>query len=293
MEVTSNASLPNKKYRLESGRKIVDFESAVKQLGSERRAAKHTGIPRSTYHHLHDREKRFDMSEVTLQFFRTSDGVHFLHRLTLSIEFVISHICGSGIGAIQKVYELSQLDKIIATSDGSLCDRLQRLEDNIVEFGEIQFDHLSKQYFGQFLGESSLNHEQFLRRFCRPKRNHHGRFGRLLMESVVKSILSSMSSVNRPQMLFMLALFSVLGVFQGKATFRNMSRYSEYCERSFSRWYRRSFEYAHFNRELLRHELQEKAERIGAIDASFMKKSGKHTEGMGWFYHSCSEKPGL
>ena len=144
MEFTSNASLPNKKYRLEFGRKIVDFESAVKQLGSERSAAKHTGIPRSTYQHLHDREKRFDMSEVTLQFFRTSDGVHFLHRLTLSIEFVISHICGSGIGAIQKVYELSQLDKIIATSDGSLCDRLQRLEDSIVEFGEIQFDHLSK-----------------------------------------------------------------------------------------------------------------------------------------------------
>jgi hypothetical protein len=110
------------------------------------------------------------------------------------------------------------------------------------------------------------------------------------MEGLVKSILSSMSSVNRPQMLFMMALFSVLGIFQGKATFRNMSRYSDYCEKTFSRWYRRSFEYAHFNKELLRHELQEKSERIGAIDASFMKKSGKHTEGLGWFYHSCSEK---
>jgi len=144
MDVTSNASLPNKKYRLESGRKIVEFESAVKLFGSQRRAAKHTGIPRSTYHHLHDREKRFDMSEVTLQFFRTPDGIHFLHRLTLSIEFVISHICGSGIGAIQKLYELCQLDKIIAASDGSLCDRLQRLEGSIMEFGEIQFEQLSK-----------------------------------------------------------------------------------------------------------------------------------------------------
>jgi len=144
MDVTSNASLPNKKYRLESGRKIVDFESAVKLYGSQRRAAEHTGIPRSTYHHLHDREKKFDMSEVTLQFFRTPDGIHFLHRLTLSIEFVISHICGSGVGAIQKLYELSQLDKIIAASDGSLCDRLQRLESSVMEFGEIQFEQLSK-----------------------------------------------------------------------------------------------------------------------------------------------------
>ncbi len=110
------------------------------------------------------------------------------------------------------------------------------------------------------------------------------------MEGVVKSILCSMSSVNRPQMLFMLALFGVLGVFQGKATFRNMSRYSEYCEKSFSRWYRMPFQYAQFNSKLLRHELQKGAERIGAADASFMNKSGKRTEGLGWFYHSCSDK---
>ena len=144
MEVKSKANLPNKKYRLACGQKIIDFEAATQQLGSQRKAADSTGIPRSTYQHLHDREQRFEMSEVTLQFFRTADGIHFLHRLTLSIELVISHICGSGIGAIQWVYELSQLDKIIASSDGSVCERLQLLESGIIEFGVTRFEQLSK-----------------------------------------------------------------------------------------------------------------------------------------------------
>ena len=122
MEVKSKANLPNKKYRLACGQKIIDFEAATQQLGSQRKAADSTGILRSTYQHLHDREQRFEMSEVTLQFFRTTDGIHFLHRLTLSIELVISHICGSGIGAIQWVYELSQLDKIIASPNFSPKD---------------------------------------------------------------------------------------------------------------------------------------------------------------------------
>ena len=96
MEVAPKASLPNKKYRLECGQKIIDFQVAAQQLGSRRKAADSTGIPRSTYQHLHDREQKFEMNEVTLQFFRTADGIHFLHRLTLSIELVISHLCGSG-----------------------------------------------------------------------------------------------------------------------------------------------------------------------------------------------------
>ena len=144
MEALPKASLPNKKYRLDCGQKIIDFEAAAQQLGSWRKAADSTGIPRSTYQHLYNREQRFEMSEVTLQFFRSTDGIHFLHRLTLSIELVISHLCGSGIGAIQWVYELSQLDKLIANSDGSVCERLQVLESSIIGFGVTQFEQLSK-----------------------------------------------------------------------------------------------------------------------------------------------------
>jgi hypothetical protein len=110
------------------------------------------------------------------------------------------------------------------------------------------------------------------------------------MEEVVKSVLRSMSSVKQPQAKFIGSLFWVLMVFQGKANFRNMSRYCDMHEKRFARWYRKTFDFAAFNRALLRHELPAGSECIAAIDASFMRKSGKKTEGLNWFYHSQSDK---
>ena len=81
-----------------------------------------------------------------------------------------------------------------------------------------------------------------------------------------------MFSVKKPQMLFVTALFSVLMVFQGKATFRNLSRYCGMHEKRFSRWSRSHFDFALFNTTLIKHEFHENVERIAAIDASFMKK---------------------
>ncbi len=105
------------------------------------------------------------------------------------------------------------------------------------------------------------------------------------MEGVVKAVFISMSSVKKSQRLFMMSLFVVLVTFQGKATFRNLSRYCNMHEKRFSRWYRRRFDFAQFNTRLIKHEFPEDAERIAAIDASFMKKSGQQTEGLAWFYH--------
>ena len=104
------------------------------------------------------------------------------------------------------------------------------------------------------------------------------------MEDTVHSILQRMSRVNRPQIKFLLILLSTLCVLHGKATFRNLSRYSILCEKTYSRWFRRSFDFAMLNSELLCQEIPAESEKIAAIDASFMTKSGKRTEGLGWFY---------
>ncbi len=64
----------------------------------------------------------------------------------------------------------------------------------------------------------------------------------------------------------MMNLFSVLVVFQEKATFRNLSRYYEMHEKRFSRGYRRRFDFALLNLCLVDHELEKGAERIAAID---------------------------
>ena len=96
------------------------------------------------------------------------------------------------------------------------------------------------------------------------------------MEETVETILKSMSNVKKPQITFMLSLFSVLVVFQGKATFTNLSRYSAMNEKRFRRWSQRVFDSCECNMKLITHTLPEKEERIAAVDASFMSVNAKN-----------------
>ena len=105
------------------------------------------------------------------------------------------------------------------------------------------------------------------------------------MEEIVKTVLASMSSVHRPQVKFVLVLLMALVSFRGKATFRNLSRYSSLCEKTYSRWYRRMFQFDEFNEIALKRYLSGSRDLIGIIDASFVPKSGNCTEGLGWFYN--------
>lgn len=97
-----------------------------------------------------------------------------------------------------------------------------------------------------------------------------------------------MSMVKKPQKTFIALLLSALVVFQGKATFRNLSRYSSMSEKRFSRWYGRSFDFFTFNCLMLSDLLSKSNELIAALDASFMTKSGKLTEGLGIFWRGCT-----
>ena len=111
------------------------------------------------------------------------------------------------------------------------------------------------------------------------------------MEDIVDTVLHSMSNINKPQRFFMAALLNVLMVFQGKANFRNMSRYSPLSEKRLSRWYGRAFELTQFNTTWLSHTLLDEQGCIAAIDASFMSKAGKQTDGLGWFYNGSMSQP--
>lgn len=106
------------------------------------------------------------------------------------------------------------------------------------------------------------------------------------MAELLESILRSMSSVNKAQKQFIIILLNTLMSFRGKATFRNLSRYCSMHEKTFSRWFREYFNFQRFNFELLHQALPESSPKIAAIDASFMKKSGKKTDGIGDFYSS-------
>ncbi len=104
------------------------------------------------------------------------------------------------------------------------------------------------------------------------------------MEEAFNAVCRTMSRVSRPQMKFLWILLSTLMVFQGKATFRNLSRYSDLHEKTYSRWYRREFDFVMLNCELMKRAFSKQySEQIAVIDASFMRKSGQRTEGLGFF----------
>ena len=101
--------------------------------------------------------------------------------------------------------------------------------------------------------------------------------------------MQKMTNVNKPQQKFLAQLFTALATFVGKATYRNLNRYSNLNEKAISRWFRRVFDFLQFN-NLLLHQLITSKDKISAIDASYMKKSGKKTNGLGMFWNGQSGK---
>ena len=71
------------------------------------------------------------------------------------------------------------------------------------------------------------------------------------MEEIIISIIQGMPNVNKPQQKFMTQLFTALATFVGKATYRNLNRYSDLNEKTISRWFRRIFDFLRFNNLLL------------------------------------------
>ena len=109
------------------------------------------------------------------------------------------------------------------------------------------------------------------------------------MEEIIYSVMQKMTNVNKPQQKFMTQLFTALATFVGKATYRNLNRYSNLNEKAISRWFRKVFDFLKFNNLLLQQLITSK-EKISAIDASYMKKSGKKTNGLGMFWNGQSGK---
>jgi hypothetical protein len=91
-----------------------------------------------------------------------------------------------------------------------------------------------------------------------------------------------MSSVAKPQRKFMFILLTALTYLPGRVNFRNLGRYIPLSEKTFSRWFRRPFNFVAFNLLSL-NALLDNDEWVAAIDASFSPKSGRRSYGLDWF----------
>jgi hypothetical protein len=64
----------------------------------------------------------------------------------------------------------------------------------------------------------------------------------------LQRVLPTLRQTKKPQQKFVAHLLGLLLMFSGHATFRNLSRYSAYHERTFSRWYARDFDFVSLNK---------------------------------------------
>jgi hypothetical protein len=88
----------------------------------------------------------------------------------------------------------------------------------------------------------------------------------------------------------MLTLLPTILLMCGKVNFMNMSRYSDLSERTYRRQYAASFPYMALNRQLIELAIPATVAQIGVMDCSFIRKSGKGTVGLDWFYNGSASR---
>ncbi len=99
-----------------------------------------------------------------------------------------------------------------------------------------------------------------------------------------------MPEVRQPRRKFLATVFATILTLRGRVTFRNLSRYCDYSERTISRQFRVSFDWPDFHQRVMNAALDPRSDLLSAQDASFMLKSGKQTFGLGHFFNGCANR---
>jgi hypothetical protein len=85
-------------------------------------------------------------------------------------------------------------------------------------------------------------------------------------------------------------LFVTILVLRGRVTFRNLSRYCDYAERTMARQFREPLDWPDFPQRVLLTALDPPSALVSAHDASCIPKSGKQTFGLGPFFNGCASR---
>ena len=113
---------------------------------------------------------------------------------------------------------------------------------------------------------------------------------RIKAMKLVEMILSEMSSVSKPQKKFFMILMKTMVSVYGKINFRSLSRYSGVAEKTFRRWFKKTFDFSEFNSKAIDKVISSDSGVIAAFDQSFEGKSGKNTWGKDYFWNGCASK---
>ena len=107
---------------------------------------------------------------------------------------------------------------------------------------------------------------------------------------IAEGILMQMKGIRKSQRKFMMVLFNTILSMSGRVNFANLSRYSAYNEKSYSRNFQALFDFVKFNALTIEQVYDPSHEYILASDASFIPKSGKTTYGLGKFWNGVQSR---
>jgi hypothetical protein len=102
---------------------------------------------------------------------------------------------------------------------------------------------------------------------------------------LLQSVLSGLKQTKKPQRKFITHLLGLMLMLPGHATFRNMSRYSPYHEKTFARQYDTNFDWVALNKGAITRVVPSEHDQALVMDASFVSKSGKQTYGLDRFWN--------
>ncbi|MEW6734712.1 MAG: transposase [Acidobacteriota bacterium] len=108
---------------------------------------------------------------------------------------------------------------------------------------------------------------------------------------IANEILEKRSNVSKPQKKFLVVLFTTILLIKGKVNYFNLSRYSRLSEKTYRRQLQQQFPFVLLNKQAISQVVPVRATQIFGQDASFIKKSGKLTYGIDWFFNGCASRP--
>lgn len=100
----------------------------------------------------------------------------------------------------------------------------------------------------------------------------------------ISDIISTIPNTSKPQNKFLSHFLPISCFFSGKANIKNLCRYGKISTRTAYRQIQKNFNFGHLNYKILENQGILEHKMIAAMDCSFLKKSGEHTENMGYFY---------
>ena len=99
---------------------------------------------------------------------------------------------------------------------------------------------------------------------------------------LAETILADIDSLSKPVEKFLSTIFSQWWGVLGRFNFVNISRFISYSEQALRNGYERGFNFLEFNLKTVQQHCSN--EIILAFDPTFISKSGKHTEGLDYFW---------